>query len=219
MIKTLIKRILFSKGDIQTIKSGPSAGLKTHFNVDTRSHHLLGLYEREIHGWLNKGIRKAATLVDIGANQGYFVLAFLRTGKKVIACEPGDVSGELISNAALNGFTVNKDFVLEKRLVGSEPDYVSIEELIKGSPAPFFFLVDIDGGEYDLLQTCGPGFDHSQATWLFETHSTELEAQCVQYLQQKGYTVTIIKNGWWRFLIPERRGTGHNRWLYAEYKS
>lgn len=218
-IKNVLKRILFSEGDVQTIKSGPSKGMKTHFNTGTRSHHLLGLYEREIHTWLLKGMEKAATLIDIGANQGYFVLSFLKTDKKVIACEPGDVSSELISNAALNGFALNKNFVLEKRLVGSEPGYVSIEELIKDSTAPFFFLVDIDGGEYDLLQTCGSGFHHSQATWLFETHSTGLEAQCVQYLQQKGYIVTIIKNGWWRFLIPERRGKGHNRWLYAEYKS
>ena len=217
-IKAIVKKILFSEGDIQTIKAGPSSGMKTSFNVDTRSHHLLGLYEREIHGWLRKGISKAATLVDIGANQGYFVLAFLKTGKKVIACEPGDISSELAHNASLNGYEVNKYYVLEKRLVGAQPGYVSVEELIQDSPGPFFFLVDIDGGEYELLQTCGPDFDYSKATWLFETHSPELEAQCVQYLQQKGYKTTIIKNKWWRFLVPERRGLEHNRWLYAEYR-
>lgn len=194
--------------------------MKTNFKIAIRSHHLLGLYEREIHAWLTKGMKKAATLIDIGANQGYFVLAFLKTGKKVIACEPGDVSIEIVQNATLNGFTENKDYVLEKRLVGpAQPGYVTFEELIKDSPAPYFFLVDIDGGEYDLLQACSPYFDHSQASWLFETHSPELETQCAQYLKQKGYTVTIIKNGWWRFFIRERRGTGHNRWLYAAYAS
>jgi hypothetical protein len=81
---------------------------------------------------------------------------------------------------------------------------------------PVFILVDIDGGEFELLNSCGNGFDFRNCTWLIETHSRELEMNCARFLNEKNYKVTIIKNAWWRSVIPEKRPLEHNRWLYAE---
>jgi hypothetical protein len=50
---------------------------------------------------------------------------------------------------------------------------------------------------------------------IFETHSLELEVDCIAYLKERGYVVKIIKNGWWRFLVKEIRPIEHNRWFCA----
>lgn len=218
-MKSFLKHLLFSAGNKQKIISGPSKGMFVKYDINHRSQHLLGVYEREIYPYLRKGIKRSDVLVDIGANDGYYVLAFLKTGKKVIACEPAEIINELISNASLNNYSEPKDYIIERRLIGSavSAGFVSVELLIKDIGGNKFFLVDIDGGESDLLNSCGDNFDHASVTWLIETHSKELEDSCVSFLQKKNYKVTIIKNAWWRRIIPEQRPLDHNRWLYAEH--
>ena len=189
------------------------------YDINHRFQHLLGLYEREIYPYLEKAMKKSDVLIDVGANDGYFIMAFLKQGKTVIACEPGNVSAEIVSNARLNNFTPHDNFLIEKRLVGSEKssEFVSIETLIRNFTGRFFFLVDIDGGEYELLNSCGSKFDFASACWLIETHSNELEKKCVRFLHEKNYKVTIIKNAWWRHIVSEHRPLVHNRWIYAEH--
>ena len=50
---------------------------------------------------------------------------------------------------------------------------------------------------------------------LIETHSTSLEDQSIELLQNFGFATEVIKNGWYRRLIPEQRPIDHNRWLWA----
>ncbi|SJZ98944.1 hypothetical protein [Sediminibacterium ginsengisoli] len=220
MVKNILKKLLFSGSDAQTIRFGPAKGMQIKYDVTHRSQHLLGLYEREIYPFLEKGMSKAETLIDVGANDGYYLLAFLKTGKQVIACEPGPIVTELVANAALNGYTEEQDYKVETRLVGNpmKQGFVGVEELTSGSRPPYFLLVDIDGGEADLLRSCGDNFAYHNATWLIETHSKELEDECIALLKAKNYKVKIIRNKWWRFFIKEQRPLEHNRWLYAETK-
>ncbi len=216
LFKNLLIRLLISDGSKMKIFSGPSSGSYVNYNFSNRTQHLLGLYEREIYSFLLKSYKKASLLVNIGANDGYYVLGMLQTGKKVIACEPGD-RNDLIFNAKLNGFEVNKDYKLETRLVGNVNDvnYVSIKELIGFTDQTIFILVDIDGGEFDLLKSCGYDFNFKNVIWLIETHSKDLEEQCISFLKTNNYSITIIKPAWWRYFIPELRPLDHNRWFFA----
>lgn len=217
-MKKILKSIFFPDRNKQKILAGPSKGMFVKYDVNHRSQHLLGLYEREIYPYLEKGMRKSDVLVDIGANDGYYVLAFLKSGKKVIACEPGPIINELINNSGLNNYVASKDFIIERRLVGLElsPEFVSVEHLVKDFNGNKFFLVDIDGGESDLLSSCGDDYDHKHSCWLVETHSKQLEDSCIEFFKKRKYRVTLIKNAWWRKIISEHRPLEHNRWLYAE---
>jgi hypothetical protein len=38
----------------------------------------------------------------------------------------------------------------------------------------------------------------------------------MEFLERLGYTCRVIKNAWWRLLIPEQRPIEHNRWFIAE---
>lgn len=220
-MKALIKKLFFNTGNTHKILSGPGKGIVMNYDINNRFQHLLGSYEREIYSYLSKGMRKSNVLIDVGANDGYYVMAFLKTGKQVIACEPGPMNKEIIKNAALNGFKEGEHFFLEKRLVGEKKDeqYVTIEELTNGMGNALFFLIDIDGGEFELLSSCGVNFNYENSIWLIETHSKELEDSCMSFLKERGFAVEIINNKWWRFLLPEQRPLAHNRWLYAEFKN
>jgi hypothetical protein len=216
-MKNLVKYLFFPNKEKQKILSGPSKGMYVKYDINNRFQHLLGLYEREIYSWLIKGMKRSDILIDIGANDGYYVLAFLKTGKKVIACEPATVVEQLKQNAQLNGYHESSGFKVERKLIGNQDiGGLPVIELIRPYNGNYFFLVDIDGGEYELLNSCGINFPYTSARWLIETHSAELEKNCIDFLHMHNYKVHIIRNGWWRKLIPEQRPLPHNRWLYAE---
>lgn len=216
-IKSLIK-FLFFRTPPYRILFGPSKGMYVNYGMSGRLQHLTGLYEKEIHAFIKRGILRSDYLINVGANDGYYVLAFLKSGKPCLACEPGVAAKDIAINAALNGYYPCDGFQLEKRLIGNDAgfDYVGVAELTKNIHQAKFFLVDIDGGEIELLKSCGEEFNHGNCFWLIETHSKILEDQCISYLLGRKYKVKIIKNAWWRCLIPENRPLDHNRWLYAE---
>ena len=189
----------------------------TNYDPMDRSLHLLGLYEREIYSFLKKGINRADTLIDIGANDGYYGLAFAKfKGKEIILCEPGQTEkANLISNLGLNDLQEKRDFTLVDKFVTrtSSLNEISIQDLLR-SKKKVFILMDVDGGEQQVIE----GFDFSQnieVAWLIETHSKELEESIVRILETNGYKVRIIKNAWWRMFVPEMRPLAHNRWMYA----
>lgn len=215
-MRKLIKSLLFNYNGINRIRFGVSRGMMTKYDPDNRSQHLLGLYEREIYNFLKSAIDKASALIDIGANDGYYALAFLKfPNKKITLCEPGESKSDLLANLSLNGFTNEKHFKLVEDFVGRSvsPGYVSLNELIHSGQSTFI-LIDVDGGELEIVE----GFHHrpeDKVEWLIETHSLELEQGVIRCLTENGYRCEIISSAWWRFFLPEQRPLPHNRWLFA----
>lgn len=215
-MKQLLKKVFFGADKSHKILAGVSAGMRVNYDPRNRSLHLLGLYEREIYPFLRKSIKRAETLIDIGANDGYYALAFVRhKGKEVILCEPGSIRDEMRNNLALNGFVENSDFIVVDKLVSNvnTDSEISINELLKNKTS-VFILMDVDGGEQVIMESfkCK---ENAAIDWLIETHSAELEKNVSAILERHGYKVHIIKNAWWRAVIPEQRPLAHNRWLYA----
>ena len=216
MIKKFLKGIFFSSSEPNRILSGVSSGMLTNYNPQDRTLHLLGLYEREIYPYLRRSIARAETLIDIGANDGYYGLAFVKhTGKEVILCEPGDEKENLRKNLKLNGFVEDKDYRLVDKFVSARTSAteISLNDLVKNRQK-IFILIDVDGGEQDIVEsyTFSPV---AKIDWLIETHSLELEQNVNNVLVRNGYKVKIIGQAWWRKFVPEKRPLAHNRWMYA----
>jgi hypothetical protein len=143
-------------------------------------------------------------------------MSFLRSqAERVVACEPGPVVNLLLRNAAANGYQMDRRFSVISKPIGRGPGRLSVTELVNNLPRPIFLKVDIDGGEYDLLTSAEGCTFLSETRWLIETHSRELEEQCVRWLQSHGHRTQIIYNARWRILLPELRPIPHNRWLMA----
>ena len=75
--------------------------------------------------------------------------------------------------------------------------------------------MDVEGEEINILQGAVRLLESSQTRWIIETHSRQLEEDCISILKQAGFTTTIIPNAWWRIFVPEFRNLPHNRWLTA----
>src|SRR6185295_15708483 len=148
-MKQWVKGLLFKPKGPNKIWFGIASGMRVNYGTENRTLHLLGLYETEIHSILKKGMNASDVLIDIGANDGYYALAFCKNQDrttKVIWCEPAEVVSELKNNLLLNNIQESSNVVIETRLVTekSNSTEVSINELVSGSARPLI-LMDVDG--------------------------------------------------------------------------
>jgi hypothetical protein len=217
-MKQALKRLLLPEGrQLRRLRGGLAKGMLMELDLANQSQRYWGLDERELVAAFRRLIPSSRSLIDVGANDGYYTMAFLQSqAERVIACEPGPPMEQLLLNARANGFETGERFRAERRFVGVVDDGVSIAELVRELPRPIFLKVDIDGGEVELLRSAEGCDCLKEMRWLIETHSKELEEQSIEWLQAHGYQTRIIYNAPWRILLPEQRPIPHNRWLIAE---
>lgn len=217
-MKQAIKRLLVPPGRrLRRLRGGLAKGMLMELDLSNQSQRYWGLDERELVAAFRRLIPSSRSLIDIGANDGYYTMAFLQSkAERIVACEPGVAMEQLLANARANGYATGERFIAEQRFVGLSEGGVSIAELVRDLPRPVFLKVDIDGGEGELLRSAEGCDCLDDLRWLIETHSTELEAECISWLQAHGYKTRIIYNAPWRVLLPELRPIPHNRWLVAE---
>src|SRR4029077_5941730 len=84
---------------------GPFQGILMELSLRHQTQIYLGLFEREIHGWLERLSSGIQTAIDIGADRGEYTLYFLMRTKatRVLAFEPSPESLPLLQeNLKLN---------------------------------------------------------------------------------------------------------------------
>lgn len=69
----------------------------------------------------------------------------------------------------------------------------------------------MDGYEADVLKSGEKLLSEGKVDLLIETHSKELEDECIGWLNERGYRCEVIDNAWWRFVVPEQRPTAHTQ--------
>lgn len=217
LTKQIIKRLLLPKGGaIREIRFGIGRGLRMQLDLQTQLQRVFGLDERELTGFLEELIPCCKSLVDVGANDGYYSLIFLKSDAQVVvACEPSDVVDRLVTNAAANGYHAGPRLKIERRSVGLGAGNVTLHELLWGLPRPVLVKMDIEGAELLALQSMGAGTHMDRLLWIIETHSVELETACLSWLRNRSYSPVVVDHAWWRRLLPEHRPDSHNRWIVA----
>jgi len=105
--------------------------------------------------------------------------------------------------------------------VGSTNDaeHCTLESFSDTIVYPCLVKIDVDGGERDVLMGARALLKQRKARWIIETHSRELEDECRSILHTAGFTTVIVRNAWWRWLVPEQRPIPHNRWLIGFHTS
>lgn len=103
------------------VRSEEVDGLKRGWNLNSfwvytdpddygYAHHALtdGYWESWITAWMSSNVRDGSTVIDIGANHGYYSLFFASNGCKVIAIEPQERLCKLIMKSAkANDFKID----------------------------------------------------------------------------------------------------------------
>ena len=223
-MKKLIKRLLFgSVTGPRKIRAGLLRGLMFRVDPHFKSQRLMGTDESEIANVVREFSAQVKTAVDIGANDGWYTLYFAAQPgiQKVFACEPdAKCIGELKDNLAMNTGATAKVSIIS-RFVGTkaDPDWISLDEILRGTPEPHLLKIDVDGGELGVLQSASELLLQHNPLVIVETHSQELERDCIAFLSERNYECTIIPNGWYRCIIPEERPIAHNRWFSAKRKT
>ena len=219
---TSLKRVLFGNlAKVRRIPLGLYRGLRMRLDLQSKCQFFVGLHEVETHAWIRRYGSVAQAVVDVGAGEGELVLYALKrtNAKRVYAFEPNDSErNRLDENLALNGFENDSRSFVCKQFVGASDDSVfcSLDSLLPTLEAPALVKVDVDGAEMDVLGGSSRLIESRIATWLVETHSFDLEAECLKLFHSAGYKTQVIPNGWYRKVLPETRPIAHNRWLIAE---
>ena len=190
-------------------------------NLDLRrqTQIWLGLYEREIFKWLaclSKGIQTAA---DIGCSDGFYTsfLLLRSSAERVWSFDPDPRFAKVISeNLALNDFKGIERWRFVPRCVGNTAkDHFSLAQLEQSLRPPALLKIDVEGAELSVLQSAMDLLKNNDVRCIVETHSIRLETECLAFFTALGYRTEILRNAWWRTLVPEERPIPHNRWLIA----
>ncbi len=221
--KTLskIKNLIIPKGQRpRKIPLGLYKGLKFNLDFTCQTQLFLGLSECETHSWLKKFSKGINSAIDIGAGDGEQTLYFLAKtdAKKVYSFEPSkERLTEYIQNITLNGYGKNPRFVFISKYVGSNNNgsTITLDSIVDSIILPCVIKIDTEGGEVDILRGAKRLLELQRIRWLIETHSYQLESECIKILDRARYITKIIPNAWWRTFIPEQRPTELNRWLIA----
>jgi len=130
------------------IQYGPLQGfkiLKDSSWGNDKAAKLLGFYELEILLDLAESV-KDKYFVDLGAADGYYAVGFVAKGlaKSAIAFEASEAGKKVIANTAIEANVEDKI-----KVYGLADEYFI--DLIDTPLDETVFLIDIEGGEYDLL--------------------------------------------------------------------
>lgn len=200
---------------------GPFRGLSMNLSLRTQAQVYLGLFERETYPWIRLFSKDIQTAVDVGAAHGEYTLFFASrtSAKKIYAFEPDQKClSAFRDNLALNctNDSINRIITCPVFVGNSdEANTVTLDSLTDSIRTPCFVKVDVDGGEEAVLSGAKHLNSLRDVRWLIETHSKNLENICIKILRDAGFETEVVKNAWWRSLIPEQRPSEHNRWLTA----
>src|SRR4051794_37936370 len=127
-MKNTIKRALLPAGrKLRRLRGGVARNQMMAIDLHSQLQRFLGLDERELQPIISHLIVSSETLVDVGANDGFYTLAFLASPAQfVIACEPGPAADDLVTNAAANGHHISNRFRIERRLVGTGASQITL---------------------------------------------------------------------------------------------
>lgn len=209
---------------------------KRHSGGSEIKPKLFGTYETELNGVWEGLTSSIATVVDIGADDGYYAVGLARMNPNIraVAVECDHTRCELIQkNVDKNQVSDRVDVVCRRLEVGTE-----LLHMLDALVDPILIMCDIEGSEYLL-------FDAQTLTELFqrrisvivETHIDEQSEKClIESMRVSGYIVTTINQdrskiiktermNWFSALgcnlftrrwTDESRGMQFNRWVVGQ---
>jgi hypothetical protein len=184
-----------------------------------------GLYESECNPTYRRWIKPGAIVYDVGAADGDTSFLFAKMVGPlgyVLAFEPDhDLRVRLWINMGLNP-SLKKRVIPVAKYVGAEQSetHVTLASAPINAFVPNFIKVDVEGDELNVLEGARSMIVSRRPAFLVETHSAQLEKDCIRFFKNIGYSTRAINPAWWRYL-PLLRGTRwrsdapHNQWLEA----
>jgi hypothetical protein len=217
-VPAFLKALLPSGPHVRRLPFGAARGLDFTIDFDRHLRFYLGLYETELTPWFARFARPGTVAYDVGADVGFQALVIARrTSAPVVGFEPRSEAAEQIERH----YELNRDRIGQLQVVRSKvgreslPGETSLDDFEAQSSLapPGLLLVDVDGGEVDVLEGASRLLREVRPHLVIETHSASLERECLSILVQAGYRPVVVKN---RRVLGDFRPIALNRWIAAE---
>jgi hypothetical protein len=223
-MKKLIKQFVMGQGRrARRMPLGLYCGLTLSIDSGSESLFYFGLYEAETNSWLRRFVRKARTVIDVGAGCGELTAwALSRPGiQRVLAYDSSPSRWPIFrENMRLNDREGDPRLsAVEGMFLGPEGSLDAEQALFNDLPEPILLKIDVDGGEAHILRAMRDLLARKQLLFLIETHSEQLDRECWDILGSAGYERRRIARAWWRLFFPERRPEAFNQWIVAWRKA
>jgi precorrin-6B methylase 2 len=202
------------------VKFGLAKGCCLPIDLTGQLRLLFGVYEPEIAGRVASYVSRTSCCYDIGAAIGYYTLAFAQLAPEgsVYAFEMDKSLCEQLSVTLQRNVGLRPNVHIINGLVARYGDekrgLVNIDELVFGRQIepPSLIKMDVEGAEADVLAGSSEVLRQFHPGLVVETHSLEVENQCIEQLVALDYEVEVIRRN--RILL-ENRPIEHNQWICA----
>lgn len=199
------------------ILTGPYKGLCMMLDLQSQTQFYVGLYEVETNHVIRHASKHSDWFMDVGACQAETSMLFRVFGTRTIyAIEPSAVFVEMIKdNFAANNLP-GPTIVHKFAGTTTGADMTALDDLTVDRTARGFIKIDVEGAEMDVLRGATSLLSNTRSiNLLIETHTDQLESECLSFLRSLNYDTRIIRRAWWRKLIREGRLIPHNQWIVA----
>ncbi len=191
-ILTRLKKHIIPGGIRPTpILLGPFRGARIWLNPQDNLRKIFGFYEHELNGWLERVLPQVDTVLDVGANDGYFTFgcaaAFQRLHQPadILSFEPQAQHIEQLQASLEFHASAEIRITIEQTLVGQsdEPGVTTLDAVglrlldCRGAEVPRCALVkiDVEGAELDVIA--------GASTWLRPENFFLIEVHDESYLK------------------------------------
>ena len=210
--------MIFGKGiQKKVILFGKARGIKMYVDTENKIQRIIGADEREIQNTFAGFSKKCEILFDIGSSDAYYGLFYKKynpSGQAYLF--DADEKFKKIQEEHFELNNIKNGIHLYYKFVSNKNDEKNIcLDSFNLKDHNVLFKIDVEGGELKVLEGIENMLKNNKCFLIIETHSRQLELDCIKFLKKNNFQTQIIKNAWWRFLMPEQRPLAQNRWLKA----
>ena len=172
-----LKRLLPDRDVPMRVWPGPFRGATVVMNPQASLRKAFGLYEHELHAWLESALGCVSRVIDVGANDGYFTFgcaaALRRRGitADILAFEPQDQHVTALKAAAAQHRDARVRITIEQSLVGArlQAGVTTLDALPIRDRERTLIKVDVEGAELDVVDGAQTWL-HPSNLFLIEVH-------------------------------------------------
>lgn len=204
-----------------TVRFGPARGGVLHTIYRSGSRMIFGLYESEVAPYLRRYVHSGDRCYDIGAADGYYALAFARLAApgRVYCFDIDDQSTQELRALATHNAHLGSAISAHRLRIGAVPiddTQTSLDALVyeQAWQRPNVIKLDVESDELNVLHGAERLLMECHPRLIIEVHSMTLEAECQGFLNNLGYTTTVV--GARTVMAEDAFRIGFNRWLCAE---
>lgn len=178
-----LKQFLPDRSILLPVVRGPFRGARIRMNPRESLRKMFGLYEHELNSWLAAVLPRVNTVLDIGANDGYFTFgcaaAFERLNQSatIVAFEPLAQHIKTLTDTLKEHSYRAVNVSLRHGMVGngSQSGAIALNEIEQGTGSTLI-KIDVEGAEIDVVQ--------GASSWLKPVNYFLIEVHCKEYLGQ-----------------------------------